>query len=904
MMTNVCLHAQLVRQANTTLALPADLPVATGYTTDNVFGSLTFTEPVCTSFPAGETNRVYVIEKGGLMHVMDNLSTTPVKNTFFDLSTYLTSIGTPLDTNVECGLIALVFHPNYQNNGYFYLYFSLTISGQRHQRLARFQSTLPASGGYLAATSVNGATMTPLLTIYDEANNHNGGDLHFGQDGYLYLSLGDEGSLGDSHNNARFINKDFWGQMLRLDVDNDPANLVPNAHTQPSSSHPSAVHAGAYRVPADNPFIGRTTWHGQTFAASTVRTEIFATGLRNPYRFCIDAISGRIFLGDVGQGYPNPYSYEEINLITAGGDYGWSWREGLHPYYVNATNPPRFPNNGTGTTNAAPSAPAFTPIDPIFEYDRTNDGSGNDAIVYGTSVCGGMVYRGNAFTDLQGAYLFTEIYGNQAIVALRETSPGVWSASRIGTATQIVDWGVHPGTGEPLLCSLMGGLTTGTIRVLRRISTTGSPPPAALSDTGAFSNLSTLTPNAGIVPYDPNVNFWSDHASKSRWFAIKNTSDTITYSSSGNWAFPAGMVWIKHFDIETTRGVPATRRRLETRFLVKTASDVYGLSYRWNAEQTDAVLVAEAGFTETVPGSSPAQTWRYPSRSECRTCHTAVGGFALSFNTPQMNRAHTYGAVSQNQIQALSDAGYFSAPVSGVNNLPAFAAANDTSQSLEWRVRSYLAVNCVQCHQPGGAAQVFWNARFTSKTDAANLINGLLAIDGDGANRFVVPGDAAHSMLLKRQQGNGVPRMPPLGTFERDLVNEQLVSDWIASLTTRKNFAQWQAAQSPAVGAAEGDPDGDGRTNLMEYFTGTNPNAASSRWNYGAMQQSGGALQFQFTHPANRAAIIEVSSDLQTWRTWDVPGNVSAYPAVDTVRTVSSPLGGADRFFRVRFEEL
>ncbi|MFN0077994.1 MAG: PQQ-dependent sugar dehydrogenase [Prosthecobacter sp.] len=897
-MTIECLYAQLVRQPNTTLNLPATLPAATGYTTTNAIpfaggGGMTFTNPMCTAFPNGETNRLYVALRAGVVRVVNNLSAaTPSQAIFMDLASYLTSIGQALPFADENGLLSMVFHPDYNDNGFFYLYFSITLSGQLHQRLARFQAT-GTPGSYNAATSADPATMTPLLTIYDQAINHNGGDLAFGADGYLYLSLGDEGGGGDFYNNARFINKDFWGQMIRIDVDNRAENLPPNAHTQPAStSHPSAVHAGTYKVPADNPFIGFTSWHGQTIVPATVRTEIFATGFRNPFRFTIDPPTGRIFLGDVGQ-----LNWEEVDIVVKGGDYGWSWREGLHEFYQSATVPPRFPDNFGGNTNAPPVS-GFTPIDPIFEYVSDNSAGGT---IYGTSVCGGIVYRGNQLTELQGKYIFGDVYGGGGIIAaLTETSPGVWTAQQITTRPQIVDFGVDPRNGEPLLCGLGG-----TIYKLTRSGTTGTEPPATLSATGAFSNLSTLTPNAGIVAYDPNVNFWSDYAIKSRWFSIPNTTATITFSAMSNWTFPTGTVWIKHFDFETTRGVPATRRKLETRFLVKTATDVYGLSYKWRADQSDADLVAEAGLTEVISSSLPSQTWRYPSRGECVTCHTPVGGHALSFNTPQLNRGRDYGAGWQNQLQALNDAGYFSAAVTGVNNLAAFAAANDTSQSLEWRVRSYLAVNCVQCHQPGGAAQGSWDARSTIKTDAANLINGLLVNnDGDAANRFIVPGDAAHSMLLRRQQGNGITRMPPLGTFERDLVNEQLVSDWIAALSTRQSFTQWQSSQNPPVGGANDDPDHDGRSNLLEFLTGTNPHASSSGWSYGVMQSGGVVAQFQFTHPANRAAIIEVSSDLVTWRTWDAPGNLPFYPATDATRTITAPLGSPDRFFRVRFEEL
>lgn len=889
-------RGQLVRQANTTLNLPAALPAATGYTTTNAIpfaggGGMTFATPMCTAYPNGETNRLYVAQRAGVIQVVNNLSApTPTQANFMDLATYLSGLGTPLPSGDENGLLSLVFHPNYNQNGYFYCWFSVTISGQLHQRLARFQATGTA-GTYNAAASADPATMAPLLTIYDAAGNHNGGDLAFAADGYLYLSLGDEGGGGDNLNNARFINKNFWGQMLRLDVDNDPANLLPNAHSQPGPQA-SAIHAGSYRVPADNPFVGATTWHGRTFASTTVRTEIYATGLRNPFRFSIDPPTGRIFLGDVGQG-----EWEEVDIIVKGGDYGWSWREGKHAYWVSPTNPPRFPDNSAGTTNAEPGAGAFSPIDPIFEYVSDTGASGT---IYGVSVCGGIVYRGNQLTELQGKYLFNDVYGGGGIIAaLTETSPGTWTAQQLTTRTQIVDWGTDPRNGEPLLCGLGG-----TIYRLARSGTTGTAPPATLSATGAFSNLTTLTPNPGIVAYEPNVNFWSDHATKSRWFSIKNTADDVTFSSSGNWAFPTGMVWIKHFDIETTRGNPATRRKLETRFLVKTTTDVYGLSYKWRTDQTNADLVVEAGVSEVIPSSSPVQTWRYPSRGECITCHTSIGGHALSFNTAQLNRDHDYGAGQQNQIQALSDAGYFTTAVTAAHSLPAYAVATDTTQSLEWRVRSYLAVNCVQCHQPGGASQGTWDARATTPTGAAHLINGLLVNDGgDAANRFVVPGDAAHSMLLKRQQGNGVARMPPLGTLERDTVNEQLVTDWIATLVTRQSYEQWLAAQVPPVGGPNDDPDRDGRSNRLEFLTGTNPNAAVSGWTYGVMQVSGGQAQFQFTQPANRAAVVEVSDDLIEWRVWNVPGNRPTYPATDTVRTITAPLASPDRFFRVGFSE-
>ncbi len=554
-------RADVVRAPNTTLNLPADLPVATGYIVTNALGGLTFSSPMCTAFPPGETNRLYVVQRGGSVVRVDNLSGAPAKSVFMNLAGYLSGRGTPITTTGECGLLAMVFHPNYNQNGYFFLYYSISIGGQTHQRLARFKAT-GTPGNYNAATSADPATQTPLLTMFDEASNHNGGDMAFGADGYLYLSLGDEGGGGDNYNNARFINKDFWGAMLRLDVDNDPSNLVPNAHP--------AVHAGTYRIPADNPFIGYTSWHGSTIAPNTVRTEFYATGLRNPFRFTIDPNTGRIFLGDVGQN-----AYEEVDVIVKGGDYGWSWREGFHAY--NSPPAPTSPPAGYDTFRK----------DPIYEYDHSNNGVGNDSVIWGGAVLGGIVYRGNQLPELYGRYLFGD-YESGIVAALTEGAGGSWTGQRLTSLSQIVDFGLDPRDGEPLLCSLGG-----TIYKLGRTGVSGTAPPATLSATGAFSDLSTLTPNAGIVPYTPNVSFWSDYAHKSRWFSIPSASDTIGWSSVGNWSFPAGMVWIKHFDFETERGNPATRKKLETRFLVKTDSGIYGLSYRWRADQTDADLVPE-----------------------------------------------------------------------------------------------------------------------------------------------------------------------------------------------------------------------------------------------------------------------------------------------------------------------
>jgi glucose/arabinose dehydrogenase/mono/diheme cytochrome c family protein len=872
-------HAQLVRQAATTLNLPESLPIATGFTTQNALGSLTFSAPIDVASPPGVTNRLFVVERGAGIQLV-NLDTM-TKSTFLTLTAY---------TNSECGLLSLAFHPNYNQNGYFYVFYSLRISNLTYQRVARFQATGTA-GNYNASTTADAATLAPIITQRDQQDNHNGGDLAFGPDGYLYISTGDEGAQSDGSDNARRIAKDFLGHILRIDVDAKPGSLAPNPHDESSTTTvgDSAITAGSYRIPPDNPFVamaqgtGNATYNGYTFPKSAIRTEIYSACYRNPWRMSFDPLTGRLFVADVGQG-----RYEEINLVTSGFNAGWSWREGKNAH----------------TPAAAPTLPpaGWTSQDPIYEYDHTNDGQGSDAVIHGTSITGGVVYRGDRLPELFGKYLFCD-YNTGFIVALTEGSNGTWTGARIATDNQISGWGYDPRNQDALLCDL----SAGQVKRLARSGTSGTAPPLLLSQTGVFSDLATLTPQAGLVPYAPNVPFWSDHAIKSRWFAIKNLTDTFGFSQNGNWTFPTGMTWIKHFDINTTRGNPATRRKLETRIIVKTATEIYGLTYKWRADQSDADLVPEQGLTELIPASSPAQTWRYPSRTECRVCHTDGGGLALSFNTPQLNRTHPYGTQTPHQIEAMMAAGYITpgtAPTA-VATLPKYAAADDATSSLEWRVRSYLAVNCAQCHQPGGAAVGNWDARATTPTDAAQLINGLLVNDGgDPLHRWCIPGDTSRSMILKRLSGIGANRMPPLGTTERDLAAEQLLTEWInAALPTRQSFSQWQLTHFPSTSApdAQGtaNPDGDGQNNQLEYLLGTHPLTYNTPYQP-TTNTAGNAFSLSFTHPANRSVLIETSTNLQQWSLWNVPGNAPFYPASSTQRVIQGVRTSTNQYFRLR----
>jgi hypothetical protein len=327
----------------------------------------------------------------------------------------------------------------------------------------------------------------------------------------------------------------------------------------------------------------------------------------------------------------------------------------------------------------------------------------------------------------------------------------------------------------------------------------GTVLPATLSQTGAFSDLARLTPTRGLVPYEPNAVLWSDHAKKSRWFGLTAPTSTLGFQRDARWTIPVGAVWVKHFDLELRRGDPTSIRRVETRFLVRSPVDaegrMTGYTYRWNDAQTDATLVPMGGesqvFQVTENGVTRPQTWTFPGRLDCQTCHNSVGGPILSFNTRQLNRAGPGGAM--NQIVALAQAGYLNVgTVPDPATLPALVSPADLSQPLELRARAYLDVNCAQCHRPGiaaaGAFELLQNpgafdARASTPLSLAGIVDGALRFPtADSTHRVLAPGSVARSQLLARMATRGATRMPPLATSERDVAAEALVAEWIAAL--------------------------------------------------------------------------------------------------------------------------
>ena len=322
-------------------------------------------------------------------------------------------------------------------------------------------------------------------------------------------------------------------------------------------------------------------------------------------------------------------------------------------------------------------------------------------------------------------------------------------------------------------------------------------PPALLSETGAFTDLATLTPAPGIFPYGVNAPLWSDASAKKRWIALPNDGahnspeEKIGFAPNGDWSFPPGTVFIKHFELPLDENNSAAIRRLETRFIVMPATgEPYGVTYRWLPDGSDAELL-HGGLSEPITiteagGGTRVQTWEYPSPTDCRICHNGNAGHVLGLKTHQLNGDLTYDRTGRtaNQLETLGAIGWFDSAYDPAQ-LPWLLKAKhvaDSSASLEERVRSYLDSNCAQCHRPGGV-RAFFDARFTTPLPAQGLIRGELEVPYfDPGDRVIVPGDLARSILKVRHGTTGALKMPPIAKNLVDEQASQLISDWILSL--------------------------------------------------------------------------------------------------------------------------
>jgi uncharacterized repeat protein (TIGR03806 family) len=315
--------------------------------------------------------------------------------------------------------------------------------------------------------------------------------------------------------------------------------------------------------------------------------------------------------------------------------------------------------------------------------------------------------------------------------------------------------------------------------------------PAQLSRTGAFRNTATLEPAEGLLAYELNTPFWSDGAAKRRWISIPGGQATskVGFSMTGEMTFPAGTVFVKHFELNTDEAHPSVMQRLETRLLVVDEhGGVFGAAYRWRADQTDADLVEEARSAPVLikkESGIRTQNWSFPGRADCRQCHTQASGGVLGVNARQLNRDSCGpSGLMTNQLRVWDGLGLFDRRITEAEypRIARLARLDDPSRSLEDRARSFLDANCAACHRPGGAAADF-DARYDTPLAGQKIIGERVRINlgVDGA-RFIAPNDPWRSTILARVETLEQTRMPPLAHEVVDRQAASLLREWIASL--------------------------------------------------------------------------------------------------------------------------
>ena len=692
------------------------------YTTERAFPKIGFIEPLS----------VGVVPRQNRFGV----ATRPGKIFTFEIRADVTETQLLVDLGKTTYCVA--FHPQFAKNGFFYVTYIHDDDPeiQNGSRLSRFH--VDPSGPLVADLA------SEKILLEWPAGGHNGGCIRFGPDGYLYLATGDGSGIADGRLTGQDLG-DLLASILRIDVDH-PTGALP------------------YSIPQDNPFVGMPGARG----------EVWAYGLRQVWKFSFDG-QQRLWAGEVGQDL-----WEMIYLIQRGGNYGWSVKEGNHPFR---------PERPKGPTEFIP---------PLIEHNHSDF----------RSITGGVISLTDRLPELKGAYLYGD-YDTGKVWSLRLEGQTVSHHHQLtDTQIRIVEFAQDP-AGDVYLVDFAGG---GFHRLVKSsIQAPTKPFPKKLSETGLFASTKDLVPAAGLIPYSVNAPLWSDGAEKDRFIALPRNSqiefDTVVYPhgpeyADRGWRFPDGAVLVKTFSLDLEQGNPASRQRLETRLLKfhkmpgnddeYGAQFWYGYTYVWNDEQTDAELLEAGGLDRTftikdasAPGGQREQVWRFPSRTECALCHTMASKYVLGVSTLQMNKAHRYDGIVANQLEVLDQLGVFTEKLTEpVTSLPRLADYHDASADLNLRARAYLHANCAHCHRKWGGG----NADF--ELQASIPVSQTLTVNtrpGQGTfkladPRILVPGEPQRSLMLERMKLAGLGRMPHVASKVIDHQAVTMMTEWIASL--------------------------------------------------------------------------------------------------------------------------
>lgn len=677
------------------------------FTTRRAFPSLKHDEAMSlTRGPLGK--RLYLLDyKGRVVSFVEKENSTVEVHEF-------------LDTGMQT--LGIAFHPGFQDNGFVFAfvisdYFTREESpvdpeGLRMWRSGstRISSILRYGTDGKDPPGFRPETRTVILER--ETNGHNGGGMEFGPDGYLYIGTGDGSTDSDAWATGQDVS-DLAGGVLRIDVD----------RTQEDR---------AYSIPSDNPFIHH----------EDARPEIWAYGLRQPWRMSFDRVTGELYVGDVGQDF-----WENVFLVERGGNYGWSVMEGaedFHPFRVRGPTPI---------------------LPPLSTHHHTE----------ARSIIGGHVYRGKRFPELFGVYIYGD-YVTSKVWGLRHENKKIsWREELARTDVKAVGY-TEGFDGRFYLVD-----HNGEIHELVRNSPekVHVPFPRLLSETGIFTSVADHSPAPGVFEYSVNVPRWMDGARADRLLGVPG-NEKVGLGDVPE--FPDGSVLVKTVLLDLLIDGKLTPRRIETQIMTRQSGQWAGYSYLWNEDQTDAELSPASGRTRvfdvadaSAPGGVRRHRWRTQTRTECMVCHSRATGFAVGTKLVQLDR--------NGQLERFAAAGLFEKSEQ-LSEVRGFVELGDSSASLEDRARGYLHTNCAHCHTNSGGGNSEIQLHHSVDREKMMLI-GVRPMHADfgipGA-MLVAPGDPDRSVLVQRISRRGHGQMPPLGTFRVHKEAVEVIRAWIASM--------------------------------------------------------------------------------------------------------------------------
>ena len=687
------------------------------YQAVRVYAGLPLKQPVGMARAPG-SNRLFVYERRGRLYsFVDSKAARSGQAVEPDLCLDIREISP--ETREIYGV---AFAPDFEDSGDVYICYISKPNHESGTQVSRFKMTSAEP------PTIDLESEEPLLSF--RSGGHNGGCLRFGPDGYLYISSGDAGpaSPPDPLMTGQ-DNRDLLSSILRIDVSRRSATLP-------------------YSIPSDNPLIGKPN----------CRPEIYAYGLRNPWKMSFDPRNGDLWVGDVGWEL-----WEMIYRIVPGGNYGWRIREGhqvIHP----------------------DDPPGPTPILPPAAVHSHRESR---------SITGGYVYLGEQQSELYGHYIYAD-YETGKIWSLNVDDEQIQNLTEIAdTDLKIVAFGQNL-DNELLLVDFQGG---GLYELAPQTDTRYNPNfPTRLSETGLFSNVHEQIPAPGMHEYLLTAQPWMDSMQARRWVGIP--SPDAAQPSGQGFRFPEGTVFVKTISVpgqhHEATSTETPERHLETQILLFQQGVWQAYSYVWNPEQTDAELAPSQGTqidieipTQLAAGAVDPltlMTWKVSSRAECLGCHTTFKPDMgiLGFEPPQLQRFDALTG-QDSQWARLAKAGIL--PVNPPSDLKLADPYSETG-TIEARARSYLHVNCRHCHRDGGGGGSTMKLEFHRPLDQLDLVDwkaqhGDLGLEG---GQRIASGKPENSVLLLRMAKIGRGRMPYKGSDVVDATGLAVLADWISSL--------------------------------------------------------------------------------------------------------------------------